>query len=679
MSAATAIESRIIGNTEMTNRIRAHNWAATPLGPVDRWSETLIATVNLMLHSPFPTILSWGPEMVFLYNDAAIPTLMGKHPGALGDLYRRVFYEAWDLVSEDLEACFYRGESPVRDNMFIPILLNGVIEDHYWSYSLIPVYEDGKIAGFYDAYRNMTEIVTGARKLRDSETRLKLATEVAELGIFVWHLADDRASWENDRMYEIFGRSRESGPVNGQVFLSEVVHPDFRDSFKQAMEATVHADVPFFFEGIIRLPDNTQRWIEVNGHLQRNLQGMSTGSPGQILGTIRDITRIKETERALEVSLKSAGEFAAIVDSSDDVILSKDLNGIITSWNPAAVRLFGYSAEEMIGSSILKIIPEHLHSDEKVILESLRAGRRVEHFETIRVTKSGQLLDVSLTVSPLRDQHGKIVGASKILRDITGRKRLEKSLLQAEKIAATGRMAATIAHEINNPLQAIVNLLSLLRPAVSSPEGIEYLDAVESELIRVSHIARQTLGFYRENTSAIKMSLSDLVLHAVTVYEPRCKELGIEVRKSLGSSKVIALRRGEMMQVISNLISNSIYAMQKGGVLSVSVKDVRTAPEETAPAGPQENASAVPDGIVPAIPDEIVLTIEDNGIGIAAEALPKVFDAFFTTRNTVGTGIGLFIARQFVEGHGGRIELESSDDAENHGTVVRIYLPVSPA
>jgi signal transduction histidine kinase len=118
-----------------------------------------------------------------------------------------------------------------------------------------------------------------------------------------------------------------------------------------------------------------------------------------------------------------------------------------------------------------------------------------------------------------------------------------------------------------------------------------------------------------------------------------------------------------MMQVISNLISNSIYAMQKGGVLSVSVKDAGTSSDEIALGAP----------------DEIVLTIEDNGIGIAAEALPKVFDAFFTTRNTVGTGIGLFIARQFVEGHGGRIELESSDDPANHGTVVRIYLPVSPA
>ena len=347
----------------------------------------------------------------------------------MASLYSRVFHEAWDLVRDDLENCFYRGETAVRDNIFIPIRLNDVVEDHYWSYSLIPVYENAKIAGVYDTYRNMTEIVTGARKLRDSETRLKLASEVAQLGIFVWYLAEDRASWENDRMYEIFGRSREDGPVNRTVFLHEIVHPDFRESFQRAMEATLQKSEPFHFEGMISLPNKMQRWIEVSGQLQTN------GSSGQILGTIRDITRMKESEKALEVSSKHAGmNLGAIVESSDDVILSKDLNGIITSWNPAAIRVFGYSAEEMIGSSILKIIPEHLHSDEKVIIESLRAGRRVEHFETVRRTKTGQLIDVSLTVSPLMDQRGQVIGASKILRDISGaQKASERSLLQAEK------------------------------------------------------------------------------------------------------------------------------------------------------------------------------------------------------------------------------------------------------
>jgi signal transduction histidine kinase len=149
------------------------------------------------------------------------------------------------------------------------------------------------------------------------------------------------------------------------------------------------------------------------------------------------------------------------------------------------------------------------------------------------------------------------------------------------------------------------------------------------------------------------VSLTELVLHAITIYEPRCKAAGIEIRKSLDSSREIVLRRGEMMQVISNLIANSFYAMPDGGVLSISVKD----------------AEGSPDGVV--------LSIQDDGAGIAAEDLPKVFDAFFTTRVSVGTGIGLFVAKQFVEGHGGRIEIESRKGEENHGTIVRIFLPVA--
>jgi PAS domain S-box-containing protein len=141
-------------------------------------------------------------------------------------------------------------------------------------------------------------------------------------------------------------------------------------------------------------------------------------------------------------SARHLAELAAIVESSDDVIVSKTLDGIITSWNAAATRVFGYSADEMIGHSILKLIPEHFHPDEKKIIENINAGRRVEHFDTVRAAKDGRLIDMSLTVSPIRDAAGRVIGASKILRDISARKRMEQSLLQAEKIAATGRMAA---------------------------------------------------------------------------------------------------------------------------------------------------------------------------------------------------------------------------------------------
>jgi PAS domain S-box-containing protein len=389
------------------------------------------------------------------------------------------------------------------------------------------------------------------------------------------------------------------------------------------------------------------------------------GTGGDALGVLvvcQDITRemtaaqqLQESGERTRENAKRLGELAAIIESSDDVILSKDLDGTIKSWNDAAARLFGYSSEEMIGASILKLIPEHLHSDEKTIIESIRAGRRIEHFETVRLAKDGRLIDVSLTVSPIKDEEGRVIGASKILRDISSRRRIEQSLLQAEKIAATGRMAATIAHEVNNPLEAIMNLLYLLREKITDDEGRDFLETAEEELGRVSHIAKQTLGYYREHAAATLASVSDIAEHALTIYEPRCTAAGIAIRRSISPSKKIVLRRGEIMQVISNLIANSIYAMPNRGTLSLSVSDASN-PE-----------------------DGVVLTVEDDGSGIAPKDLPKVYDAFFTTRTTVGTGIGLFVAKQFIEGHGGRISIESDNKSEKHGTTVRVFLPLHTA
>jgi len=645
------VNQLIAGRSEMAALIRASNWAQTSLGPMEDWSETLLGTTNLMLHSFFPTILCWGPEMVFLYNDAVISTLTTKHPNALGRLYRDVFHEAWDLMRPDFEVCMYRGETAVQDNRLIPILLDGVLENQYFSYSLTPVYEKGKIGGVYGAFRNMTEIVTDARRLRKSEAQLKLATDFAKLGVFVWDLAEDIGSWENDEIYEIFGRTREQGPVNGSTFLNEMVHPDYRDAFRKAMERTLQEGVPFRFEGPMFRQDGTLRRIEISSMLQPETEGQRA----RVLGTVRDITRIRENEAELRENAKHLSELAAIVENSTDVIVSKDLNGIITSCNASATRVFGYLPEEIIGTSVLGLIPENLQADEVRINESIRAGRGIEEFDTVRVAKDGSLIEVSLTVSPIMDENGRVIGASKILRDVSSRKRMEQSLLQAEKIAAMGRMAATIAHEINNPLEAVINLLYLLRQKITDDEGRGFLATAEDEIGRVAHIAKQTLGYYREQATASLASLSDIAEHALTIYGPRCAAAGIDVKRSMGCSTKVVLRRGEMMQVISNLIANSIYAMPSGGTLSVSIGDA---------AGGE---------------DGVVLTVEDDGKGIGPKDLPRAFDAFFTTRAMVGTGIGLFIAKQFVEGHGGRISIESDSESERHGTTVRLFLPLHTA
>lgn len=365
----------------------------------------------------------------------------------------------------------------------------------------------------------------------------------------------------------------------------------------------------------------------------------------------RKIADLQQAEIRHRGMARDASVLGAIVASSEDAIISKDLTGRIVSWNEAARRLLGYAPEEIVGESILKLIPDELRSEETTILEKIRSGGRIEHYETVRLSKSGERLDVSLSISPVRDETGTIVGASKILRDISGRQRIERSLMQAEKIAAAGRMAATIAHEINNPLEAVVNLLYLAKSnAGDAKDVVKYVDAAESEVARVSHIARQTLGFYREHAAATFTSLSELAASAITIYAPKCKAAGIQIEGRLKSKREIVLRKGELMQVISNLIANAIYAMPEGGTLTISTEDVESA------AG-------------------VLLTIEDNGQGIPADKLPRIFEAFFTTRGAIGTGIGLFVAKQFIEGHGGRITVDSSTESEKHGTKLSIFLP----
>jgi PAS domain S-box-containing protein len=368
----------------------------------------------------------------------------------------------------------------------------------------------------------------------------------------------------------------------------------------------------------------------------------------------RKIGDLEKAELDQRFASRYASELAAIVESSDDAIISKDLTGHITSWNKAAARLFGYTQDEMIGQSILRLIPTELHPEETTILSKIRSGERIDHFETVRLKGNGERLEVSLSISPVRDRTGTIIGASKILRDISARKRIEASIIQAEKIAATGRMAATIAHEVNNPLEAITNLIFLAREHDDTPAEVRgYLQTAENEVARVSHIARQTLGFYRENTSAVKISLSDMARDAVRIYESKCKAANIDLRTNLPSRRQILARRGEMMQVISNLIANAIYAMPSGGTLSVSVEDAD---------GHQQSG--------------IILAIEDTGVGIPAEHMPKIFEAFYTTRGSIGTGIGLFIAKQFVESHHGKITCVSSTDPATHGTRMSIFLPL---
>ncbi|MHB1674432.1 MAG: two-component system sensor histidine kinase NtrB [Acidobacteriaceae bacterium] len=344
---------------------------------------------------------------------------------------------------------------------------------------------------------------------------------------------------------------------------------------------------------------------------------------------------------------------AAIIDSSEDAIISKDLNGIITSWNNAARRMYGYTAEEIVGQSILRLVPEELRFEEDEILRKLRAGERLEPFETTRLSKSGQRIEVSLTISPIKDSAGRVIGSSKIARDISARKQMERSLIQAEKLAAAGRMAATVAHEINNPLEAVLNLMFLAR-ASCAPESEThgYLETAEAELERVSHIARRTLGFYRDTGRPTEIVVDELLKNVLAVYRSKLNSKNIALRCQFAALRPLKTSRGELLQVFSNIIANSIDALGPGGSLYIETREMADA----GTAG-------------------IQILIQDEGSGIEAEHLARIFEPFFTTKERHGTGIGLWVAKHLVEKHKGRIMIASRTEAGNSGTEVSIFLP----
>jgi PAS domain S-box-containing protein len=365
----------------------------------------------------------------------------------------------------------------------------------------------------------------------------------------------------------------------------------------------------------------------------------------------------KPRSKSPEVKLESEGHarfhLAAIIESADDAIISKSLNGIVSSWNGAASRIFGYTSEEMIGRPILRLIPEPLHYEEEAILRKLRAGERIDHYETTRIRKNGELIEVSVTISPIRDAAGHVIGASKIVRDISDRKRMEQVLIQAEKLAVTGRMAAAVAHEINNPLESLMNLIFLARQ--NSPvegKAHRYLLTAESELERVAHIARQTLGYYRDTGKPVPVQLHDLVETVLAVYQTRLLGSAIFVDRRFDDLPEIVVSKGEMIQVFSNIIANAVDAMAEGGALHISTH------KATGHTG-----------------DGIQTIIRDEGAGIDPDHLERIYQPFFSTKGDRGTGIGLWVVKELVEKRGGQIVISSNTKKGNSGTTVTIFLP----
>jgi PAS domain S-box-containing protein len=346
-------------------------------------------------------------------------------------------------------------------------------------------------------------------------------------------------------------------------------------------------------------------------------------------------------------------EMAAIVEFSGDAIYSARPDGTITSWNRAAEQLYGYTAEEAVGASIAMLAPPERVAEMERNRELVAQGEHVASYRTERLRKNGSRCPILLSVSSLRNARGETVGASAIARDISAEVHSEEAVRRSEKLATAGRLAASIAHEINNPLEAVVNLLYLARHD-SSHLG-DYLTMAEQEVGRVAQLAQQTLGFVRDSNSPGQVDPATIMDETLQLYSRKLEGRHIQVSRRYRGNSEISGYSGELRQLLANLVVNAVDAMSDQGCLQVRV----------APAREWSSGN-----------EGVRITVADNGSGIPRGNLRRIFEPFYTTKQDTGTGLGLWVSRGIVQKHRGSIRVRSRAYGDATGTVFSIFLPL---
>ena len=398
------------------------------------------------------------------------------------------------------------------------------------------------------------------------------------------------------------------------------------------------------------------------------LNPIETASGVLVLSAILDITSRKADERALRESEHRTRALAAIVESSEDAIIGSDLDGVITSWNRSAERIFGYAESEMIGQPLFRIAAPGYETEMRDILRRVREGEKIDHYETVRRRADGSLAHISLSVSPIFDVSGRLAGVSKVARDITRATRsetalkesqarlqeLQSELLHVSRLSAMGEMASALAHEVNQPLAAISNymkgsrrLLAGIRDPVA-PKIEEAMDKASEQAIRAGQIIRRLRDFVaRGELEKRPENLEKLIEDALALGLVAPRERNITVIRDLASDACVLADRVQIQQVLVNLVRNAAEAMAESERRELTIR-----------------ARDVSDGMVE-------IAVSDTGKGLPEGVREHLFRPFFTTKES-GMGVGLSISRSIVEAHGGHLLAEPNASG---GATFRFTLP----
>ena len=369
----------------------------------------------------------------------------------------------------------------------------------------------------------------------------------------------------------------------------------------------------------------------------------------------------------VRVTLERAiAQLAAIIDSSEDAIISKSLDGLIETWNAGAERLYGYTAAEVIGRPMHSLLPKSLLEEEREILERIREGERISHYETVRVHKDGRAIPVALNLSPIRTTEGEIIGVSHIARDISEPLLLKDKLQLSQKMEAVGRLAGGVAHDFNNLLTIINGYAAMLHGSLGDePDRAEMLDEIMHAAQRATDLTRQLLAFSRRQAVKLRpLDLNELVSKMEAMLRRLIGE-DIHIETHLGGDLCpVQADPGQISQILMNLTANARDAMPGGGKIVI----------RTANWIVEKDRFHRQLGFTPG--RYVRLSFTDTGEGMDTETCRHIFEPFFTTKEVgKGTGLGLSTVYGIVKQAGGQVSVYSQPGC---GTTLAIYLPCSP-
>lgn len=371
--------------------------------------------------------------------------------------------------------------------------------------------------------------------------------------------------------------------------------------------------------------------------------------------------QIKEIKQRVDESYAREQWLNTTIRSIGDAVIACDTEGTIVFMNRVAEELTGWQEQEAHGISLHRVFPIFNEDTRAAVENPVDKVRRLGTIvglanHTFLVAKDGTEICIDDSGAPICDSSGKMIGIVLVFRDITERRMSEGALMRAEKLAAAGRLAASVAHEVNNPLEGLTNLVYIARRSDELDEIRHLLSQAESELGRIAHITRQSLGFYRETAIAAHFKPATVVHEVSDFYTARAATLGVALVVNTTTEREVLGTAGELRQVLSNLLANGLDACSRGDTIRLEANSA-TDPRDSTRQG-------------------VRITIADTGQGIPPEHLDSVFEPFFTTKKDTGTGLGLWVSRELVEKHGGSLRVRSRTVTPGCGTVFSIFLPL---